>query len=76
MRVKIHSGAPLPEHKFLLPVTASETIAQLADRVRASLVAISSASVPPAHELLLEIDGFQLLDDSTADVLEANDVVV
>lgn len=78
MRVKVQTCAPLPEHKFLLALTASQTIAALAERVHASLVSVAAppASIPAAGDLLLEVDGFRLLEDSTVDVLESNDVVV
>jgi hypothetical protein len=77
MRIKLHTLAPLPERKVLFPVNSAHTVAALAEQVCASVItpAISRGRPPRAHELVLEVDGFELLPNSSANVLEQNDVV-
>lgn len=73
MRVKIHTVAPLTERKVLLPVDGHLTIAQLTERVCDSVLTDDRPISP--EQLALEVDGFELLADSTTAVLEKSDIV-
>lgn len=73
MRVKVHTLAPLPEVKVLILLGEKESVKDLAQRLVSSVLAPASTCSP--SDLLLEVDGFQLLFDSPASVIEPSDVV-
>lgn len=71
MRVKLHVLAPLPERKVVLPLHKGATIRAVAEGVALALL----GGQVRGDDLVLEVDGFELLPDSSADVIDASDVV-
>lgn len=67
MRVKVHVAPELGERRLLLPLPPGGAVASLLPHLRAAGV---------AGPLLLEVEGYEVLPDSPASVLDANDVVV
>jgi hypothetical protein len=68
MRVKVHTTAPLPERRLLLPLIPGQNVADLAR-------AVASAIGCDDGELELDVDGYALLPDSGVEILEPTDIV-
>ncbi|KDQ14188.1 hypothetical protein BOTBODRAFT_44816 [Botryobasidium botryosum FD-172 SS1] len=80
MRVRILSGPPLPSVRawFALPsggFPASHTISDLKRILCNDLQILSHAGVKP-EELMLEIDDYELLNESMFDVIKEGDLLV
>ncbi|KLT42748.1 hypothetical protein CC85DRAFT_302072 [Cutaneotrichosporon oleaginosum] len=71
MRVKLHILPPLPERKVVLPLQPGVTIGAFAEGVALALI----GGAVRGTDLLLEIDGFELLPDTAADILNPDDIV-
>lgn len=65
MRVKVHVAPELGERRLLLPLGAE--VGSLLPHLRAAGV---------QGDLLLEVEGYEVLFDSPSNVLDRNDVVV
>jgi hypothetical protein len=65
MRVKVHVAPELGERRLLLPLGA---------QVGSLLPHLQAAGVH--GDLLLEVEGYEVLPDSPSSVLDKNDVVV
>ncbi|KAK8846621.1 hypothetical protein IAR55_005707 [Kwoniella newhampshirensis] len=76
MRIKITLLPPFQPQKFLLPVASEEirTVTHLKKHLIKSISAVAHHA-KSAKELVLEIDGFELLGGSQVDIVEATDVV-
>lgn len=75
MRLKLSLIAPFPTSKVLLPVPADvSTVVQLKRHIRKSLSTVDGLT-SSSRELVLEIDGFELLSGSEVGVIEPGDVV-
>ena len=76
MRVRLQLLAPFKESKLLLPLPATiATISDLKKHVRQSLSTVRDTA-PSTKDILLEIDGFELLAGSlVCDVVEEKDVI-
>jgi hypothetical protein len=75
MRVRLSLLPPFWESKILLPLpTEVTTISELRRHLVRSLSAISSVVDHP-REVVLEIEGFELLGGSGVGVIEERDVV-
>ena len=76
MRVRLQLLAPFRESKLLLPLpTTISTISELKKHVRQSLSTVRDTA-PSTRDILLEIDGFELLAGSLVrDVIEEKDVI-
>ncbi|WWC87327.1 uncharacterized protein L201_002216 [Kwoniella dendrophila CBS 6074] len=75
MRIKLALLLPFTSSKFILPVPKTvKTINDLKKHILKSLSAVSQHA-SKARELVLEIDGFELLTGSAVDVIENEDVV-
>lgn len=75
MRVRLQLLAPFEESKVLLPLSPNiSTVSELKKHVRSSLTSVLSLSTSP-KDLLLEVDGFELLAGSSVGVIEGSDVV-
>lgn len=68
MRVKVHVLAPLPERKVILAVPDGASVSALEAQVRASVPGLRG-------DVVLEVDGFELLSGQVAEVLQPADVV-
>lgn len=75
MRVKLSLLPPFPASKLLVPVPPEvKTIKHLKRHLVKSLSTIASAA-QHGRDLLLKVDGFELLSGSGVDMLEAGDVI-
>jgi hypothetical protein len=75
MRVRLQLLPPFATSKVLLPIPGSvKTISDLRKHIVRSLSTVSSV-VEYARELVLEIEGFELLPGSDLGVIEAGDVI-
>jgi hypothetical protein len=76
MRVRLQLLAPFRESKLLLPLPATiSTISELKKHIRQSLSTVRDTA-PSTKDILLEIDGFELLAGSLVrDVVEEKDVI-
>lgn len=75
MRIRLQLLPPFEESKalVLLPLNV-RIITDLKRHIRHSLSSVLALTSSP-KDLLLEIDGFELLAGSSVEVIEANDVV-
>lgn len=75
MRVRLSLLPPFRESKILLPLPLEvTTISELRRHLVRSLAVVSSV-VDHAREVVLEIEGFELLGGSAVGVIEEKDVV-
>jgi hypothetical protein len=76
MRVRLQLLAPFRQSKLLLPLPATiSTISELKKHIRQSLSTVRDTA-PSTKDILLEIDGFELLAGSLVrDVVEEKDVI-
>ena len=72
MRVKIECGPPLPSLKVWFVVPAVATIAELKDALCSELPALAHLSV---EGLTLTLEGFELIDSSSIDVIRDGEVI-
>lgn len=75
MRVKLESVAPLPHIKAWFSAHALPTIYDLKTALCTDLNPLKDASIE-AHDLLLLLDDFELLDSSPIDVVHDGDLIV
>lgn len=75
MRVRLQLLAPFDGSKVLVSLPSeARTVSDLKKHIRTSLssvLALSSSS----RDLLLEVDGFELLAGSSLDIIESGDIV-
>lgn len=75
MRVRLQLLAPFEESKALVLLPSDvQTIHELKRHLRQSLSTVLALTSSP-KDLLLEIDGFELLPGSSTDIIEPSDVV-
>ena len=75
MRIRLQLLAPFEESKALVLLPEDvRTIHELKRHVRHSLSTVLSLTSTP-KDLLLEIDGFELLPGSSINVIESSDIV-
>jgi hypothetical protein len=75
MRLKLSLLAPFPSSKVLLPVPQEvKTIVQLKRHIRKSLSGVNEQTTS-SREIVLDVDGFELLSGSEVGVIERDDVV-
>jgi len=76
MRVRLQLLAPFKESKLLLPLpTTTSTISDLKKHVRQSLSTVRDTA-PSTRDILLEIDGFELLAGSlVSELVEERDII-
>lgn len=75
MRVRLSLLPPFAPAKLLVPVPADiQTVKHLKRYLAKSLSAVSTVT-HHGTELLLEVDGFELLSGSPLDVLDDKDIV-
>jgi hypothetical protein len=72
MRVKVECGPPLPSLKIWFVVPAVSTIAELKVALCADLPVLAHVS---ADALTLTLDGFELIDTSTIDVVRDGELL-
>ncbi|KAI0057745.1 hypothetical protein BV25DRAFT_1970353 [Artomyces pyxidatus] len=77
MRIRISSSSPLPDIKAWFSLGRDDgtfSIFALKEKLCATVHALREARVPE-HEIALLLDGFELLDESSVDVLREGDLV-
>lgn len=75
MRVRLHLVAPFDDSKVLVSLPKdAQTISDIKKHVRQSLSNVLALTTSP-KDLLLEVDGFELLAGSAVDIIESTDVV-
>ena len=74
MRVKVECGPPLPQTKAWFVVPPVATVADLKDTLCNSLPALVHAKTTSGG-IALYLDGFELLDDSTVEVVRDGDLI-
>lgn len=72
MRVKVECGPPLPSLKVWFIVPAVSTIAELKVALRAELPGLQRVL---AEELTLLLDGFELIDSNSIDVIRDGELI-
>jgi hypothetical protein len=75
MRIRLQLLAPFEESKALVLLPEDvRTIQGIKRHIRQSLSTVLALTNSP-KDLLLEIDGFELLPGSSVDIIESSDVV-
>ena len=72
MRIKVECGPPLPSLKAWFVVPAVSTVAELKDALCTGLPALGHTS---ADDLTLILDGFELIDSSSIDVVRDGELL-
>jgi hypothetical protein len=76
MRVRIQTALPLPDLKaWYAPNEDQSSIAHLKDALFLH-IPVLEASLFHSHQVVLLLDGFELLDDSPLDVVRDGDLVI
>lgn len=75
MRVKVECGPPLPSTKAWFGIQSLNTISDLKATLCTDLPALRDAAVS-SDEIVLFMDGFELLDTSLVDVLRDGDLIM
>ena len=75
-RIRLQSFAPLPSFRvwFLVPQNAVD-VQSLKIAISTQLPALKGLDIRPA-QLVLEMDSFELLDESSIDLVREGDIVV
>lgn len=75
LRIRLQSFAPLPSFRvwFLVPQNAVD-VQSLKLAISAQLPALKCLDIQPAH-LVLELDGFELLNECSIDLIREDDII-